>query len=185
VAVVVLDGSDDFADQDARLLRLVRDRGRGLCVAVNKIDLWQPGGRKKYLQALARGMRFVAWAPVIELSALTGEGVGRVLPQANRIHQSVHKRVSTADLNRFVSDSISRLQPPLVRGKRAKIFYITQAEVNPPTFIAWVNDPSRVPKNYQRYLENRLRKRFPYPGAPLRWIFKKRRARTKPGGKKR
>lgn len=185
VAVVVLDGSDQFADQDARLLRLVRDRGRGLCVAVNKIDLWKPGRRKAYLEALAHGMRFVAYAPVIELSALTGEGVDRVLPQANRIHQSTRKRVATADLNRFVSDSISRLQPALVRGKRAKIFYITQAEVNPPTFIAWVNDPTRVPKNYQRYLENRLRKRFPFPGTPLRWIFKKRRARTKPGGKKR
>jgi GTP-binding protein len=185
VAVVVLDGSDKFADQDARLLRLVRDRGRGLCVAVNKIDLWKPGRRKAYLENLAHGMRFVAYAPVIELSALSGEGVNRLLPQANRVHQSVHKRVATADLNRFVSDSISRLQPALVRGKRAKIFYITQAEVNPPTFIAWVNDPTRVPKNYQRYLENRLRKRFPFPGTPLRWIFKKRRARTKPGGKKR
>jgi GTP-binding protein len=166
-------------------MRLVRDRGRGLCVAVNKIDLWEPGRRKAYLDSLAHGMRFVAYAPVIELSALTGEGVSRLLPQASKIHQSVHKRVSTADLNRFVSDSISRLQPALVRGKRAKIFYITQAEVNPPTFIAWVNDPTRVPKNYQRYLENRLRKQFPFPGTPLRWIFKKRRARTKPGGKKR
>jgi len=185
VAVVVLDGSDQFADQDARLLRLVQDRGRGLCVVVNKIDLWRSGRRKKYLQDLARGMRFVAWAPVVELSALTGEGVDRLLPQADRVQQSVHKRVATADLNRFVSDSLSNLQPPLVRGKRAKIFYITQAEVNPPTFIAWVNDPARVPRNYQRYLENRLRKRFPFPGTPLRWIFKKRRARTKPGRKRR
>jgi GTP-binding protein len=185
VAVVVLDGSETFADQDARLLRLVRDRGRGLCVAVNKIDLWKPGQRKQYTGTLSRGMRFVAYSPVIEVSALTRAGVDRVLPAVSRIHQSMHKRVATADLNRFVSDSLSRLQPPLVRGKRAKIFYITQAEVNPPTFIAWVNDPSRVPKNYQRYLENRLRKRFPFPGTPLRWIFKKRRARTKPGGRKR
>lgn len=185
VAVVVLDGSEAFADQDARLLRLVHDRGRGLCVAVNKIDLLEPGQRKKYADARTRGMRFVAYAPVIEVSALTGEGVDRLLPEAYRVYQSTHKRVSTADLNRFVSDSISRLQPPLVRGKRVKIFYITQAEVNPPTFIAWVNDPMRMPKNYQRYLENRLRKRFPYPGTPLRWFFKKRRARTRPGGQQR
>ena len=185
VAVVVLDGSEQFADQDARLLRLVRDRGRGLCVAVNKIDLWKRGQGKKYLDTLVHEMRFVAYAPVIKVSALTAEGVNRSRPTAQRVHQSSHKRVATADLNRFVSDSLSRLQPPLVRGKRAKIFYITQAEVNPPTFIAWVNDPTRVPKNYQRYLENRLRKRFPFPGTTLRWIFKKRRARTKPGGKKR
>jgi GTP-binding protein len=185
VAMVLLDGSEPFSDQDARLLRLVRDRGRGLCVAVNKIDLWKPGQRKEYTDALVHGMRFVAYAPVLEVSALTGKGVDRVLPAAQRVHRSTHKRVATADLNRFVSESLSQLQPPLVRGKRAKIFYITQAEVDPPTFIAWVNDPTRVPKNYQRYLENRLRKRFPYPGTPLRWIFKKRRARTKPGGRKR
>jgi GTP-binding protein len=185
VAMVVLDGSEQFADQDARLLRLVQDRGRGLCVVVNKIDLWNRSQREKYRDALAHGMRFVAYAPVIEVSALTAKRVDLILPMAQRVHQSAHKRIATADLNRFVSDSLSRLQPPVVRGKRAKIFYITQAEVNPPTFVAWVNDPTRVPQNYQRYLENRLRKRFPFPGTPLRWIFKSRRTSTKPGGKKR
>jgi GTP-binding protein len=185
VAVVVLDGSEEFSDQDARLLRLVHDRGRGLCIAVNKIDLWNRDSRRKFSDSLAHGMRFVAYAPVIEVSALTGEGVDLVFPAAHRVHRSTNTRIGTADLNRFVSDSLDRLQPPLVRGKRAKIFYITQAEVDPPTFIAWVNDPARMPKNYQRYLENRLRKQFPFPGAPLRWLFKKRRAQTKPRGKRR
>jgi GTP-binding protein len=186
VGLVVLDGSVDFAVQDARLLRLVQERGRGLMVLVNKIDLWDKRRQELYLKELKHGMRFVSWAPVLRVSARTGAGVKRIVPEAKRVLRSNQERISTSDLNRFVEEAASRLQPPLIRGKRARIYYITQISVGPPTFVAWVNDPSRVPRNYQRYLEGRLRKRFPFPGTPLRWKFKKRQGdRHKPAKKTR
>jgi GTP-binding protein len=172
VAVVVLDATEAFTDQDARLLRLVHDRGRGLVVAVNKTDLWKAKQRAEYLESLKHGMRFVSYAHVATVSALKGSEVNRLLPAAMRALQSLQTRISTSDLNQFVAQANEQYQPPMVKGRRAKIYYLTQTDVCPPTFVAMVNDPRRVPRSYRRFLENRLRKRFPFPGAPLRWVFK-------------
>ncbi len=175
VAVVVIDGAETFSDQDARLLSIVNDRGRGLVIAVNKTDLLdEPGAMKQYFEKLEHGARFVSYAPIVRLSAKTGRGVGRLLPECNKVARNLSQRVSTGDLNRLVAESLQKHQPPLVRGKRAKIYYITQAEVKPPTFVASVNDPSRLPQHYRRYLENQLRARFAFIGVPLRWRFRKR-----------
>jgi len=175
VAVVVLDGTETFSDQDARLLSIVNDRGRGLVIAVNKIDqLEEPGTMKKYMEELVHGVRFVSYAPVLRLSAMTGRGLGRLLPECNKVARNLFQRISTGDLNRLVLEALSKHQPPLVKGRRAKIYYITQAEVKPPTFVASVNDPSRLPQHYRSYLENQLREKFAFVGVPLRWRFRKR-----------
>jgi len=186
VAVVVLDGSEPFTDQDARLLSLVNDRYRGLLVAVNKCDLYESKHHsQQYLDELAHGMRFVSFAPVLQISAKTGKGINKIIPTANQILQNLSNRVKTGQLNRFVADAIERLQPPMVRGRRGKIYFITQAEVDPPTFIVSANDPSRIPTHYRRFLENRMRKIFKFDGVPLRWKYKRHADKKKKSRPKR
>ncbi len=185
VAVVVLDGVEPFADQDARLLRLAHDRGRALVVAVNKSDLWDGDGRRAYLDRLKHGMRFVDYAAVIVLSALTGEGTRRLLPEVRRAFDAAGVRIGTGDLNRLVEDALERQQPPLVRGRRGKIFYVTQAGTHPPTFVAWVNDPHKFSVSYLRYLDHRLRERFAFRGTPLRLVLRARKKNGSRSGSKR
>lgn len=185
VAVVVLDGCEPFSDQDARLLRMAQERGRGIVVVVNKTDLWSAEARRNYLRDLKFGMRFAEYAPRLTVSARTGTGVDAILSEASRVLQSTLTRIPTADLNRFVEEATGRLDPPMIRGKRGKIYYITQVDVGPPTFVGWVNDPGRITVSYRRYLERRLRQRFPFPGAPLRWIFRPRGAERQGDGRKR
>jgi len=172
VAVVVLDGTEPYADQDARLLNLVDQRGRGLVVAVNKSDTWSPGQRKSFLAELEHGLRHVDYAAVLALSARTGEGVQRVLPAVQKAHRAAGQRIGTGELNRFVADAIEQKQPPVIKGRRAKIYYITQVSVHPPTFVAWVNDPARLHLSYRRYLENRLRDRYGFEGTAVRWHYR-------------
>ncbi|MBN2498792.1 MAG: ribosome biogenesis GTPase Der [Deltaproteobacteria bacterium] len=175
LSVVILDASETLSDQDARLLRLVHDRGRGLVVAVNKVDLWESEKtRHAFLDELSHGMRFVSYAPVLCMSARTGVGVDSLVPTVLRVKRNTGLHVPTGELNRFAIQAQERMQPPVVRGRRARIYYITQAGQQPPTFIAWVSDPSRLPEHYRRYLENRLREQHPFEGVPLRWIFRKR-----------
>jgi GTP-binding protein len=172
VAVVVLDGGTSYADQDARLLNLVDQRGRGLVVAVNKADLWSPSERRDYLRDLEHGLRHVAYARVAPLSARTGEGVARLLPAVLKAHAQAGKRVGTGELNRFVAEALERKQPPVVKGRRAKIYYLTQTGVRPPTFVAWVNDPARLHVSYRRYLENQLRAHYDFEGTAVRWHYR-------------
>ncbi len=191
VAIVVLDGSEPFADQDARLLRLVHDRGRALVVAVNKTDLWDSEKRKKYTDQLKHGMRFVRYAPVVYLSALTGKGLGKLLPQVQMVWKNSGVRLGTGELNRLVEQAVERQQPPVIKGRRGKIYYVTQAGVHPPTFIAWVNDPSRFSVSYRRYLDHQFRERFSFKGTALKLVLKARtknkkgRAKSKKGRRRK
>ncbi len=166
-AVVVLDGSQSFADQDARLLSLVHERGRALVVAINKCDLWDPERKRDYGQHLRHGMRFVDYAPVVALSAMTGRGVQGLLPEVDRAHAAGGVRLGTGDLNRWVEQAVERHPPPVIKGRRGKIFYVTQVGIHPPTFVAWVNDPGRFSESYRRYLDHQLRERFHFRGTPL------------------
>ena len=187
VAVVVIDAGEPFTDQDARLLSLAQDRGRSIVVAVNKCDLWKGDESKKFLDDLTYSMRFAAYVPVLPVSALTGRGIERLLPEVCNVFRAGGVRLGTGDLNRLVEDAIERQQPPMIKGRRGKVFYMTQAGVYPPIFIFWVNDPNRFSVAYRRYLDHRLRARFAFPGTPLRFRFRSRnqsgKLDKKPGGK--
>jgi len=177
VAAVMLDAGEEIGSQDARLVRLAAERGRGIVLVLNKIDLLTGRARAERREQLRHALRFVSWAPLVELSARTGRGTGKLLPQAAAVHGALHDRLTTGQLNRLLASFSESMPPPLVRGRRAKIFYITQAEVAPPTFSVVVSDPQRLPEHYRRYLENSLRRLFPFPGVPLRWIFRPRQNR--------
>src|SRR5688572_32113531 len=177
VALVVMDGSEGFRDQDLHLLGLVRERGRACALLVNKTDL--VGARGKELsREVERRMRGMADVPVLNVSALTGKGVGRVLGLAQRLASAARREIPTAELNRWLQDAIRKHEPAMAqRGPRRrpmKFFYATQTATRPPTFVLFCTEPAAVQPAYRRFLENRLRERFELAGVPVRLRLRKR-----------
>ncbi|HMJ80054.1 MAG TPA: ribosome biogenesis GTPase Der [Candidatus Dormibacteraeota bacterium] len=177
VAVLVLDAQDGLAAQDAHVAGYVVDEGRGLVVAVNKWDLVE-GKTERTFDEFASRLRgqapFLDFAPIVSISARTGQRVGRVLEAAVDIAAERRRRVATAELNRLVSEATFRQAPPAVKGRRPRILFATQASVAPPTFVFFARDAASVHFSYRRYLENELRKTFGFDGTPLRLVFRER-----------
>jgi GTP-binding protein len=175
VAVLVLDAGEGPAEQDARVLALVQERGCPVVIAANKWDLVtgrDDGSARAVDAAIAEALRFVPHAPVLHVSARTGAGVRRILPEAERAASAGRRRVATAELNRWLRESVSRHEPAMAqRGSRRrpiKFFYATQASVRPPTFVLFCTEPASVKPSYRRFLENRLRESFDFRGTPVR-----------------
>jgi len=177
VAVLVLDAQDGLTAQDAHVAGYVVEEGRGLVVAVNKWDLVE-GKTERTFDEFARRLRaqvpFLDFAPIVSISARTGQRVGRVLEAAVDIAAERRRRVSTAELNRLVGEATYRQTPPAVKGRRPKILFATQASVAPPTFVFFARDAASVHFSYRRYLENELRHTFGFDGTPLRLVFRER-----------
>jgi GTP-binding protein len=195
VAVLVIDAVEGLTAQDAHVAGYVIEEGRGLIVAVNKWDLVEDKTDRtfdQYVTWIRSETPFLDFAPVVSISALTGQRTGRVLELALDIWAERRKRVPTGTLNRVLRNALERTSPPLVKGRRPKIFYATQAAVAPPTFVFFASDAQSVHFSYRRYLENRLREAFGYDGTPIRLIFRdrasvqlpKRRSSSRPGARK-
>lgn len=174
VAGLVLDSTQPFSDQDARLLAMAQERGICILALVNKVDALSARQRIDYQSQLRHGMRFAPYVPILECSAKTGLNVEGVLPTARDAIQQADHRIPTGELNRFFGDVIEKHEPPLLKGKRAKIYFLTQTNVRPPTFVLMVNDATRIAESYRRYLENQLRKRFAFRGTPIRWVYREK-----------
>jgi GTP-binding protein len=179
VAVLVIDAVEGLTTQDAHVAGYVVEEGKGLVVAVNKWDLLEDKTDRtfdQYVEWIRSQAPFLDFAPVISISAKTGQRVSRVLEAAVDIWAERRKRVPTGELNRLVSSATERNVPPMVKGRRPKIFYATQAAVAPPTFVFFANDSASVHFSYRRYLENRLRDSFGFDGTPIRLVFRDRSA---------
>jgi GTPase len=179
VAIVVLDASDGLTAQDAHVAGYVVEEGKGLVVAVNKWDVLEDKTDRsfdEYVKSIRRDVPFLDLAPVISISARTGQRVSRVLEAAIDIWGERRKRIGTGELNRLLSIAVSRQVPPAVKGKRPKFFYGTQVAVAPPTFVFFARDAGSVHFSYQRYLENQLREAYGFDGTPLRLFFRERSA---------
>ena len=179
VAVLVVDAVEGLTAQDAHVAGYVVEEGKGLVVAVNKWDLVADKTDRtfdQYVEWIRGEAPFLDFAPVLSISARTGQRVGRVLETAVDIWGERRRRVPTGELNRLVAAAGERQLPPMVKGRRPKIFYATQAAVAPPTFVFFANDASAVHFSYRRYLENRLRDAFGFDGTPIRLIFRDRSA---------
>jgi GTP-binding protein len=177
IAVLVIDAVDGLTAQDAHVAGYVVEEGRGLVLAVNKWDLVAEKTDKtfdQYVEWIRTEVPFLDFAPVISISATSGQRVPRVLEAAIDIWGERRKRVPTGELNRLVSAAIERNVPPIVKGRRPKIFYATQAGVAPPTFVFFANDAASIHFSYKRYLENRLRDAFGFDGTPIRLVFRDR-----------
>ena len=177
VAVLVIDAVDGLTAQDAHVAGYVVEEGRGLVVAVNKWDLVENKTDRtfdQYVEWIRNQTPFLDFAPIVSISAKTHQRVGRVLELAIDIWGERRKRVSTGELNRILRAATDRQQPPVVKGRRPKIFYGTQAAIAPPTFVFFANDAASVHFSYRRYLENRLRDEFGFHGTPIKLIFRDR-----------
>jgi GTP-binding protein len=175
VAILTIDGQAGIGEQDARIAGLVQDSGRALVIAFNKRDLIAPGDEKRLKEELERKLQFVSpWALTRSCSAKNGRGVTQLLGEARRCYRWYSHRVGTGALNRFFEDIVERHPPPLHNGKPIRLYYITQAETCPPTFVVRVNHPEGMHFSYRRYLQNQLRETFGFVGTPIRLITKAR-----------
>jgi GTP-binding protein len=172
VALVLVDASEGFTDQDARVASLARERGRAVAVLANKWDLVESERADHVADRIAHGLRFMADAPVLRISAKTGAGVGRIFERVRRLHAAAERKIGTAELNRWLQATVRRHEPAMgQRGSRRrplKFFYATQTATRPPTFVLFCTEPEAVQPAYRRFLENQLRESFDLAGTPVR-----------------
>jgi GTP-binding protein len=175
VVVLVSDAKEGVAEQDAKILGLAEERARAMVIALNKCDLLDKDGVKR-AEVLARDkVSFLPYVPIVRMSVKTGRGVGDLVRTVDRVKGAFNSRVATGELNRFFEQVLATRPPPTMGGKAPRLFYITQAETAPPTFIIIASAPQAVHFSYQRFVANQLRKRFGFEGVPLRIFYKSRR----------
>jgi len=172
VALLVLDATELLAAQDMHIAGYIQQAAKGMVLVVNKWDL-VPGGSTTECNGYIRSqLRFMPYVPVLYISAKFGQGVNKIIPEAGQVYQERLKRLSTAQVNSVVQQAVAAHNPPRSGSKQLKILYATQAEVNPPTFVFFVNEAKLMHFSYRRYLENKLRQSFGFAGTPLRLVFK-------------
>jgi GTP-binding protein len=175
VVVLVLDATEPFTDQDAKIAALAHDRGKGIVLAVNKWDLPHDQLNPRNLKdEIDHTLPFLSYARVLYMSVKTGQGVDQLFKEIEGALDEREKRISTGELNRLIEKLYDEHEPVYRAGKRGKIYYVTQVAVSPPTFIFAVNDPDRFDEGYKRYLTNALRKHHGFEGTPIVIKFRRR-----------
>ena len=176
VAIVVIDASEPFTHQDQAVAGKVIDAKKGVVLAINKWDLFEhmEGAREAFEEDARETFHFMPWAPLVFLSALTGKNVEQVVDLALVVVAERSRRIPTAELNDLLREAVAHHPPPSKPGKWVKFYYVTQAEVNPPTFVFFCNRPELIHFSYKRYLENRLRERYGFLGTPIELVFRAR-----------
>jgi GTP-binding protein len=174
IALLVLDTTELLASQDKHIVGYIQEAAKGVVLVVNKWDLAVSQEVAEYNRYIRSQLKFMSYAPVVYISAKFGQGVDKVMPQAYQVYQERLKRLSTSEVNNVVQQAVAAHNLPRKGSKQLKIFYATQAEANPPTFVFFVNDAKLIHFSYQRYLENKLRQAFGFGGTPLRLVFKTR-----------
>lgn len=176
VCVIMIDATVGFTDQDSKVAGLAHEAGKGCIIAVNKWDAIEKDGNtmSAYRKQLENDFSFMSYAPFIFISAQTGQRVDRLFELIKHVANSNAMRIATGMLNDVLAQATARVQPPTDKGKRLKIYYMTQASVKPPTFVCFVNSAELFHFSYQRYLENRIRETFGLEGTPVRFIIRER-----------
>ena len=174
IALLVLDATELITAQDTHVAGYIQQAVKGIVLVVNKWDLAMGLTKAECSKYIRDRLKFVAYAPLLFISAKFGQGVAKVIPQAQQIYRERLRRIPTTQVNSVVQQVIAAHTPPRRGKKRLKFLYATQAEVNPPTFVFFVNDAGLMHFSYQRYLENKLRQSFGFAGTPLRLVFKNR-----------
>ena len=176
VCVIMLDAVEGFTEQDSKVAGLALEQGKACIIAVNKWDLVEKDGTTmdSYRKRLMKDFSFMSFAPIIFISAKTGQRIERLFELVKFVHQQNSMRISTGMLNDILADATARVQPPSDKGKRLKIYYITQASTRPPTFVCFCNRAELFHFSYQRYLENQIRSTFGLEGTPVRFVIRER-----------
>ncbi len=176
VCVIMIDGNDGFTEQDSKVAGLALEEGKACIIAVNKWDIVEKDGQTmdNYRKKLMIDFSFMPYAPIIFISAKTGQRLDRLFELINYVRTQNTMRISTGKLNDILADATARVQPPSDKGKRLKIYYMTQASTCPPTFVCFCNNAELFHFSYQRYLENQIRSTFGLEGTPVRFVIRER-----------
>ena len=176
VCVIMIDGVDGFTEQDSKVAGLALEQGKACIIAVNKWDAVEKDGTTmdSFRKKLMVDFSFMPYAPIVFISAKTGQRVDRLFELIKYVNEQNTMRISTGMLNDVLADATARVQPPTDKGKRLKIYYMTQASTKPPTFVCFCNKAELFHFSYQRYLENQIRATFGLEGTPVRFVIRER-----------
>ena len=176
VALLLLDSREGVTDQDARIGGFIHEKGKGCILIVNKWDLVKKDSQTivRYEEEVRANLKYLSYAPVLFISALTGQRVGKVLDVVDDVSAQTRKRIPTAQLNRYFGKWVEEFPPPLYRNRIVKMNYITQVSVSPPTFVIYTNIQGGVHFSYERYLMNKMREVFGFEGVSVRLLFRKK-----------
>ncbi len=177
IALLVIDAKEGISDQDKKISSIITESGKGLIVAINKWDLIEDKKANtinKFEKELAVDIPFLSFAPKIFISAVTKQRLGQIFEESVKVYEQCTKRISTGLLNKVINEAYALNPPTSFKGKRLKIYYITQAKTQPPTFILFVNNEELLKDSYKRYLENKLREAFGFFGTPIRISVRQR-----------
>lgn len=176
VCVIMINAEDGFTEQDSKVAGLAHEAGKACIIAVNKWDAIEKNDKtmNEYKKKLDNDFSFMSYAPMIFISAKTGQRLDRLFELIKQVANSHAMRIRTGKLNELLSLATLRVQPPSDKGKRLKIYYMTQASTKPPTFVCFVNNQELFHFSYQRYLENRIRETFNLEGTPIRFVIRER-----------
>ena len=182
VAVLVIDANEGISDQDKKISSIITESGKGIIVAINKWDLVEDKKSNtinKFEKELAKDIPFLSYAPKIFISALTKQRLGQIFDKSLEVYAQCVKRVSTGLLNKVINEAYALNPPTSFKGKRLKVLYTTQAAIQPPTFVLFVNNEDLLKDSYKRYLENKLREAFGFFGTPIRISVRERKDKKK------
>lgn len=176
VCVIMIDATEGFTEQDSKVAGLAHEAGKACIIAVNKWDAIEKDGTtmSSYKKDLEKDFSFMSYAPMIFISAKTGQRLDKLFEMIKAVANANSMRIKTGALNDILAQATARVQPPTDKGRRLKIFYMTQASTKPPTFVCFVNSAQLFHFSYQRYLENRIRDTFGLEGTPIRFVIRER-----------
>lgn len=179
VVILMVDATEGITEQDAKIAGIAHDRGKGMIIAVNKWDAVEKDNDsvKEYTQKIREVLSFVPYAEILFISALTGQRTHKLFDSLDVVIQNYSMRIQTGVINEILMEAVAMHQPPSDKGKRLKLFYMTQVSVKPPTFVIFVNDKNLMHYSYTRYIENYIRKTFRFIGTPIRLLIRERKER--------
>ena len=177
VAVLMIDAQEGITEQDAKIAGIAHERGKGVIIAVNKWDAIEKDDKTiyKYTNKVREVLSYMSYAEILFISAKTGQRVPKLFETIDMVIENHTMRIATGVLNEILAEAVALQQPPSDKGKRLKIFYMTQVSVKPPTFVIFVNDKKLMHFSYTRYIENKVREAFGFRGTPLKFIIRERK----------
>ena len=177
MVIIVIDATEGVTEQDAKIAGIAHDRGKGIIIAVNKWDLIEKNDKTiyKFTNQVREVLSYMSYAELVFISAKTGQRLPKIFDVLGMVIENHALRVQTGVLNEILTEAVAMKQPPSDKGKRLKLYYITQVSVKPPTFVVFINDRQLMHFSYTRYLENQIRNTFGFRGTPIHIIARERK----------
>ena len=176
VCLLMIDGKDGVTEQDEKIAGIAHEAGKAVIIVINKWDAVQKDNNtvNQYTKEVRTALSYMPYAPIIYVSALTGQRCAHLYEMINNVYAEARKRVTTGMLNDLLNDATTRVQPPSDKGKRLKVYYMTQTSIAPPTFVIFCNSEELFHFSYRRYIENCIRDAFGFNGTPIKMVIRQR-----------